>query len=153
MLNLNADSEANQELLGAKLAQAAVPGPGVIYLQGELGTGKTTLVRGFMRGLGYVGNVRSPTYTIVEPYQIGEQLILHLDLHRIKDPRELEFLGLEDMADATTLWLIEWPQRGADQTPIADLTVELYYQILGRNLAFTANSTTGMTIIDKMQLG
>ncbi len=105
---------------------------GVIYLCGELGAGKTTLVRGFLRELGYDGSVKSPTYTLVEPYEIDGFSIAHLDLYRVADPVELEYIGLEDILRDVSLTFIEWPERGKSYLPAADLVIELAIEGEGR---------------------
>ncbi len=97
----------------------------MVYLVGDLGAGKTTLARGFLRDCGIVGPVRSPTYTLVQVYQSGAQTLLHLDLYRLRDAAELEHLGLSEWAQTDCLWLIEWPQHGGDLLPPADLVVTL----------------------------
>lgn len=129
------DSTAT-EALGAQLA-AWLPALAVVWLQGDLGAGKTTLVRGLLRALGHTGPVKSPTYTLVEPYQLGDHRILHCDLYRLTDPEELEFLGLRDELDRAadrehSWWLVEWPERGRGWLPPATLTVELIAQGNGR---------------------
>ena len=98
---------------------------GVVYLQGELGAGKTTLVRGYLRNLGYEGLVKSPTYTLVEPYDVGELTVAHLDLYRVNDPTELEFMGLEDVLRAANITFVEWPDRGRGYLPAADRVIQL----------------------------
>lgn len=129
------------ERLAATLADAQPPGA-VVYLHGDLGAGKSTLARAWLRRLGVTGTVRSPTYTLVERYPLatgGEAL--HLDLYRIGDPGELEFLGLDDAA--ASLWLVEWPQRGAGALPPPDLEVALALAGTGREAVLSARSERG----------
>jgi tRNA threonylcarbamoyladenosine biosynthesis protein TsaE len=132
---LDINSEKEQEALGIRLS-TRLANNCIIYLQGELGTGKTTLVRGILRGLNYLGAVKSPTYTLIEPYYLNNITVLHLDLYRIQEPSELDYLGLEDFASTNALWLIEWSERGGDRLPVADAIISLYYQNLGRRLVF-----------------
>ena len=110
--------------LGRDLAKI-INSKALIFLQGELGAGKTTLARGYLHGLGYRGIVKSPTYTIVEPYQIGQQDVYHLDLYRLYDPEELELLGIRDYLATDAVLLIEWPERGKSILPAPDLTITL----------------------------
>ncbi|TVP90610.1 MAG: tRNA (adenosine(37)-N6)-threonylcarbamoyltransferase complex ATPase subunit type 1 TsaE [Thioalkalivibrio sp.] len=131
---LLADAEAT-ERAGARLARC----PGLervrqIHLQGDLGAGKTTLVRGFLRALGHEGAVRSPTYTLLEPYEFGGLTVLHFDLYRVADPDELEYLGVREQSDERTLWLVEWPDRGAGWLPEPELVVNLRQEGAGRRL-------------------
>ncbi|MGD2111783.1 MAG: tRNA (adenosine(37)-N6)-threonylcarbamoyltransferase complex ATPase subunit type 1 TsaE [Gammaproteobacteria bacterium] len=116
--------ETAMQVLGRRL----VGRPGVVYLQGELGTGKTTLVRCLLHGLGYRDTVRSPTYTLVERYPLDGLSIYHLDLYRLGDPGEVEWLGIRDLLDEDVLLLVEWPERGAGVLPPADLVIELAYR-------------------------
>lgn len=113
-------SAEEMEELGRQLA-AAGPAAIRIHLQGELGAGKTTLVRGYLRGCGYRGNVKSPTYTIIEPYLIEYKRVYHFDLYRIGEPEELEAIGLRDYLDGESRILVEWPERAADLLPQPDL--------------------------------
>jgi tRNA threonylcarbamoyladenosine biosynthesis protein TsaE len=106
----------------------------VIFLQGDLGAGKTTLVRGVLRALGVTGPIRSPSYTLIEPYDVHGRMVLHLDLYRMHVPDELETLGLRDYPTAQTCWLVEWPERGAGYLPHATLCLELRADAGGRRL-------------------
>ena len=99
--------------------------PLMLHLSGDLGAGKTTLARGFARACGVAAPVRSPTYTLVNVHEAGTLTLLHLDLYRLRDPAELEHLGVREWARAGCLWLIEWPERAAGALPPADLTVHL----------------------------
>jgi tRNA threonylcarbamoyladenosine biosynthesis protein TsaE len=127
-------TEAAQMALGVCMAEAFAGRPVLIFLDGDLGAGKTTLVRGFLRGLGYQGAVRSPTYTLVEPYPVGNLTVFHLDLYRLVDPEELEFLGGREIFSGNHQVLVEWPQRGAGWLPEPDLHLLLHYQDQGRLL-------------------
>jgi tRNA threonylcarbamoyladenosine biosynthesis protein TsaE len=134
-----ADADATERLAHA-LAHTA-PVPAVVHLHGDLGAGKSTLARGWLRALGVIGAIRSPTYTLVERYPVPAGEALHLDLYRIGDGAELEFLGLDD-ADAA-LWLVEWPERGAGSLPAADLRVALAIEGDGRRCELVPLTATG----------
>jgi len=129
------------EALGAQLAGGFAAG--IVYLHGELGTGKTTLARGLLRGLGYTGKVRSPTYTLVEPYQLAQGTVYHLDLYRLGSPGELEWLGLRDMLGEQALLLVEWPERGAGVLPAPDLEIHIDYAGAGRVVNLQAATAAG----------
>lgn len=133
--------------LGAALAQA-VQAPCILFLKGDLGAGKTTLARGFLRGKGYVGPVRSPTYTLVEPYPLVHETVYHLDLYRLADAEELEYLGLRDMLQVQNILLIEWPERGEGWLPGVDLELQILHQQDGRNVVLKAKSPEGERIIN-----
>lgn len=115
--------EAATEALGAMLERYR-PDRGCVHLVGDLGAGKTTLVRGLLRAAGHRGAVRSPTYTLVEPYELAARRVYHLDLYRLADPEELEFIGLRELVD-TGLLLVEWPMQGKGVLPPPDLSVHL----------------------------
>jgi tRNA threonylcarbamoyladenosine biosynthesis protein TsaE len=121
--------------------------PGVIYLRGDLGTGKTTLVRGLLRGFGYHGKVKSPTYTLVEPYPIDGLTIYHLDLYRLGSPEELEWIGIRDLLGESALLLVEWPEQGDGVLPAADLVISLAYRGQGRDLRFQALTAAGKLMV------
>lgn len=141
MTDLFLDDAAATEALGGRLAQT-LPERAVVYLLGDLGAGKSTLARALLRALGVAGAVRSPTYTLVEPYTLADgRQALHLDLYRIGSPGELEFLGLE--SELARLWLIEWPERGAGALPPADLAVELTVEGSGRRCFLQGHSAVG----------
>ncbi len=152
MTRLWLDSAAAQEALGGHLARVSPPGL-VIYLDGELGTGKTTLARGFLRGLGFLGPVRSPTYTLIEPYPFADRLCYHLDLYRLGDPGELEYLGIRDLLTPETLLLVEWPERGAGELPPADLVIHLDSAPGGRWLTLAAASSLGEEVLVRLNEG
>lgn len=127
------EDDAATAALGASLAELWAPrAGGVIYLQGSLGAGKTTLARGLLRAAGVEGTLRSPTYTLMEPYETQGRAFLHLDLYRLADPAEVDFLGLFDYPPEQTLWLVEWPEKGAGYLPPADLCVSLEQESGGR---------------------
>ena len=134
-----ADAEATERLARA-LARTA-PVPAVVHLHGDLGAGKSTLARGWLRALGVTGAIRSPTYTLVERYPVPAGEAQHLDLYRIGDGAELEFLGLDE-ADAA-LWLVEWPERGAGSLPAADLLLALAIEGNGRRCELLAMTAIG----------
>lgn len=143
-VRLEAADEAAMLALGASIAEVS-GGVGTIYLHGDLGAGKTTLSRGILRGLGHVGAVKSPTFTLVEPYEIGDVRAFHFDLYRLVDPEELEFLGIRDYFEGAALCLIEWPQRGAGVLPKPDLDITISPQASGRSLLLQGHGTRGET--------
>lgn len=120
---------AASEQLGRLLAEHLPPGPVMLYLHGDLGVGKTTIARALLRALGVKGAVRSPTYTLIERYDTQAGEIAHLDLYRIADPQELEYLALDELVTRARLWLVEWPQRGQGLLPGADLHLHLDYEV------------------------
>lgn len=145
------DEQATTQL-GAELAAASRDLPRLfIHLHGELGAGKTTLVRGMLRALGHHGAVRSPTYTLLEPYDFTERQCLHLDLYRLADPGELEYIGLRELLSGPVLVLVEWPDRGAGVLPEPDVVVTLAYHDAGRDVSLEAVSETGERLIDRLQ--
>lgn len=133
------DDTATRTLAGHLAAHQ--PRGAIVHLHGDLGAGKSTLARAWLRALGVTGTVRSPTYTLVERYPVEDGEALHLDLYRIGDAGELDFLGLDDIDAA--LWLVEWPERGAAALPRADLEVHLAIAGDGRSVVLTAGSDAG----------
>ena len=145
-----ADSDAT-ERLGAALA-GSQPAGAVVFLHGDLGAGKSTLARAWLRALGVSGAIRSPTYTLVEPYQFADGgRALHLDLYRIAGAEELEFLGLDDPA-GVALWLVEWPERGAGALPTPDLEVYLALSGLGRSVRLEPGTPAGRAWLEGSNL-
>lgn len=141
-------SAAATEAAGAALARAVANAEqACIYLRGELGAGKTTFARGFLAGLGHTGRVPSPTYTLVEPYDVAGRRVWHLDLYRLGDGAELEYLGLDEMAGPGGVLLIEWPERGLEYLPNDDLSIELKVIPEGRSLAITPHSGVSEAIL------
>ncbi len=143
------DSAEATQMFGARVAQAC-PFKTMIYLEGELGAGKTTLVRGLLRQLGFEGPVKSPTYTLIEPYELRHRTVFHLDLYRIADPQELDYLGIRDISREMSLCLVEWPDRGMDYLPDPDLLIRLTYVESGREISVMAQSSEGEHIVDKL---
>jgi tRNA threonylcarbamoyladenosine biosynthesis protein TsaE len=123
----------------------------VVYLEGDLGSGKTTLVRGILLGLGHFGPVRSPTYTLIEPYELPAARVYHLDLYRLSDPEELEYLGLRDLSGEDALLLVEWPERGVDALPQADLTIHIRYRAQGRHLTLDPETDEGRALLRSIE--
>ena len=138
-------SEQELEVFAKKFA-SDLHLPLVIWLQGDLGAGKTSFARALIHALGYKGRVKSPTYGLLEQYQIASLQVLHMDLYRINDPGELEFLGLEDLLDDKTILLIEWPDKGGDWLPEPDFIFEFGYASEGRDLHWIARTKLARAI-------
>ena len=139
---------AATDALAASFANAR-PASAIVHLHGDLGAGKSSFARAFLRRLGVAGAIRSPTYTLVERYPLADgREALHLDLYRIGDPGELEFLGIEP--EQVALWLVEWPERGAGALPAADLLLRLAIKGEGRRLRAEATSATGQAWLDEV---
>lgn len=135
--------------LGARLIEACDHG-GVISLRGELGSGKTTLVRGALQSLGLVTGVRSPTYTLIEYYAFDSFDVAHFDLYRLGDPEELEYLGYRDYLNQQTLCFIEWPQRAGGYLQLIDLEVEIDYDPEGRVVNLIPGSEWGRQLLSRL---
>ena len=144
-----ADADAT-ERFGAQLARTLPPNA-VVHLHGDLGAGKSTLARALLRALGVTGTIRSPTYTLVEHYPLASGgTALHLDLYRIGDPGELEFLGLDG---DIRLWLVEWPERGQGAVPASDLDIELAVEGEGRRCRLLPRSPIGQGWLEGLASG
>lgn len=158
------DEEAMTRL-GKCLADSLYTGS-IIYLEGDLGAGKTTLVRGILRSLGHQGVVKSPTFTVVEPYSVesgainvynttksrnnNRNTIYHFDLYRLIDPEELEYLGIRDYLDGNAVALIEWPEKGDGILPPADLSIIISHQRQGRGVDFKPHNDKGTSIVSRL---
>ncbi|MGZ5036645.1 MAG: tRNA (adenosine(37)-N6)-threonylcarbamoyltransferase complex ATPase subunit type 1 TsaE [Usitatibacter sp.] len=138
--------------LGAALGLALEPGL-VVHLRGELGAGKTTLVRGALRALGYAGAVKSPTYTLVEVYDVSRLHLHHFDFYRFRDPKEWSDAGFRESFNGRTTSLIEWPERAAGQLPPADLDIALELRGTGRSAELTSSSPAGRKCLARLEAG
>lgn len=134
---LNSAEETEQ--FGAELFKS-LPSKCLIFLYGDLGAGKTTLVRGFLRAAGYNGTVKSPTYTLVEEYTIDHRKVFHFDLYRVVDPEELEWIGINDYLDQDSVCFIEWPDQGKGFLPEPDSVITLKSEGIGRLLTQLSGS-------------
>lgn len=135
------------EHLGRELAAHAV-----VFLRGELGAGKTTLARGILRAMGYSGAVKSPTYTLVEPYEFQGLTLYHFDLYRLGDPEELEYVGIRDYLDGDSILLVEWPERCGDRLPPPDLIIDIAVAGTARNLTFEACTASGVEYLKRLPI-
>jgi len=141
--------EAATLALGAALARVCGEGA-VIFLHGNLGAGKTTLARGFLQGLGHGGRVKSPTYTLVEPYEVEGRRVYHFDLYRLQDHEELDYLGLRDYLGAEAVCLVEWPERGEGALPAPDLEINLAYADRSRRAVLRAGTPRGERLLARL---
>jgi tRNA threonylcarbamoyladenosine biosynthesis protein TsaE len=142
-------SEAAMQALAGRLA-GALGEVRRLYLHGPLGAGKTTFVRGLLRALGFSGAVKSPTFTLVEPYNLRPFTLYHFDLYRLKDPEELEFLGARDYFDGRDLCVVEWAEKAAGLLPAPDLDVTLEVVDTGRLVQMTARSSAGADCLKRL---
>lgn len=152
--NVQLDDEASMIAFGNKIAEAAM-GKGVFYLIGDLGMGKTTLSRGIILGSGHQGSVKSPTYTLVEPYEIesdeiGVKTVYHFDLYRLSDPEELEYLGIRDYFEGESMSLVEWPDKGRGFLPDPDMIIEINLNNRGRIVSLQPKTEYGQELADKL---
>jgi tRNA threonylcarbamoyladenosine biosynthesis protein TsaE len=149
---IEAANEAEMVRLGARLGAVCEPGL-VIFLQGDLGMGKTTFSRGFIQSLGHTGAVKSPTYTLVEPYHLPGLEVFHFDLYRLGDPEELEFMGIRDYFGDLSVCLVEWPERGLGALPSADLVITIEKIGQGRRLLYSAATEQGRRVLAQLRTG
>ena len=156
-MKLVAASAEETQAMGARLAAAIVaadePAPLVIALTGDLGAGKTTLVGGLLRALGHHEPVRSPTYTLIEPYQLGGRDVNHCDLYRLRDPSELEDLGLRDLLTPRSVLLVEWPERAGNRLATPDLSLAFGYLDDGRTVDCAAATEPGLRLLRQFVQG
>ena len=145
------NQESDTVALGGMVAGSITTGAS-IYLEGDLGAGKTTLTRGFVQSLGYDGIVKSPTYTLVESYNLNNFTVYHFDLYRLSDPEELEYIGIRDYFDRNSVCLIEWPDKGEGVLPPPDLIIRISYddRNIGRTVEFIAETDIGAGIVGKL---
>ena len=149
---LSVSSAEQMQVLGRAIGAAvdATEGTFIIALEGELGAGKTTLVGGILRSYGVTGPVRSPTYTLIEPYETARRAVYHMDLYRLTDPGEVEPLGIRDLLTGSNLLLIEWPSRAEGAIPTADLWIDIAYPpegTAGRRVRLTPHSLNGANVV------
>lgn len=148
ILSITIVDEAAMVALGACFAQYLADARR-IYLHGDLAAGKTVFVRGLIAGLGYAGAVTSPTFALVEPYDLENRRIFHFDLYRLEDPEELEFMGLRDYLESDDLMLVEWAERGGEFLPPPDVDVIISKRQHERNVQFTANTGAGERLLEQ----
>lgn len=150
MIQSNLKDEQATLNAGAMLASKA-SAPLLIFLEGDLGAGKTTFVRGFLQALGHEGIVSSPTFTLVEPYTLAEKSIVHFDLYRIETPVALEEMGIRDYFDEAAILLVEWPARAGGALPQPDVTFTFTVLPQGRALEITASTPTGQRLLESLK--
>ena len=124
----------------------------IVFLEGDLGAGKTTLSRGFVQGMGHKGHVKSPTYTLVEPYDLPPWQVYHFDLYRLGDPEELEYMGIRDYFNDNCCCFIEWPEKGAGLLAKADLSIKMVYIDEQRNITLHAESSLGHKLLSALEV-
>ncbi|MGO2011438.1 tRNA (adenosine(37)-N6)-threonylcarbamoyltransferase complex ATPase subunit type 1 TsaE [Pseudoalteromonas sp.] len=141
--------EAETVAMGCQLAELIDSGA-VIYLHGDLGAGKTTLTRGIVQGFGHKGKVKSPTYTLVEPYELARENVYHFDLYRLGDPEELEYMGIRDYFSNQAVCVVEWPEKGGEFIPTPDLDITLTYVGDSREVLINSLSERGTMIVKRL---
>jgi tRNA threonylcarbamoyladenosine biosynthesis protein TsaE len=148
-LEMHLADEAATRALGARLARVIMPGL-ALYLRGDLGSGKTTLVRGLLRGLGYTGRVKSPTYALVELYAVSRLNLYHFDFYRFREPKEWRDTGFNEYFNGASVCLVEWPEKAAGLLPVADLDIALEFAGDRRDLSIRAGTQSGKACLDRL---
>ena len=151
MISIQLHTEEEFLTFAGQMAHAISAGA-IIFLHGPLGVGKTTFVRGFLRALGYTEKVKSPTYTIVEPYEVADKHLYHFDLYRINVPEELEYIGIEDYFSSAAICLIEWPEKGFPILPQADIVCDIAFANEEREIKIEALTNRGERILQETLL-
>ena len=149
MLKMHLPDEAATRALGARLAQVIEPGL-FVYMHGDLGSGKTTLARGLLRGLGYQGRVKSPTYALVELYTVSRLNLYHFDFYRFRDPKEWRDAGFSEYFSGASVCLVEWPEKAGGLLPVADLEIALEFAGDGRDLEIRAGTESGKACLNRL---
>lgn len=149
-IKLNIPNEQSMRVVGANIAKMCGDSA-IIFLKGQLGAGKTTFARGFLRGLGYKGRVKSPTYTLVESYPLEHRTVYHFDFYRLRDPHELEYMGIQDYFHANAICLMEWPDYGVGMLPLPDLSCDITLNAHGRDMLLTPGSDKGKNILERFE--
>jgi len=147
------EDEQKMQAFGEKIAQVIgqINAPLLILLNGDLGAGKTTLSRGILNGLGHRGSVKSPTYTLVEPYDLEIGKVFHFDLYRLVDPEELYDIGFNDYLTESQLCMIEWPGKGGSLLPKADISLQINSNGTGRQVILTAQTSLGSQCVNELR--
>lgn len=155
MIELSKYAEGDEAMvvLGGQLAEAMKLESALVtmFLQGDLGAGKTTLSRGIVQGFGHKGAVKSPTYTLLEPYELTEKNVYHFDLYRLTDPEEIEYLGVRECFQDGAVCLVEWPEKGDGFLPEVDIDVQINITEVGRELVLKACTVRGERILEVLQ--
>jgi len=152
-LQILLEDEQKMQVFGEKIAQVIgqINAPLLILLNGDLGAGKTTLSRGILNGLGHRGSVKSPTYTLVEPYDLEIGKVFHFDLYRLIDPEELYDIGFNDYLTEAQLCMIEWPDKGGSLLPKADISLQINSNGTGRQVILTAQTSLGSQCVNELR--
>ena len=152
-LSVNLEGERKMQDFGAQLATAIgkIDAPLLMLLNGDLGAGKTTISRGLLQGLGHQGAVKSPTYTLVEPYELDIGVVYHFDLYRLIDSEELEYIGFSDYLSEAKLCIIEWPENGGSYIPQADISIDIKLHESGRQVTLGSSTESGKQCINLLQ--